>query len=89
MIEVTYMIPTANSRTNYSTTFFLCTGEDNGYASARSASGGMVADGEYHTMTVTLEGKSGWSGAIKKIRFDYFGDCAVGDVVYIKSIELK
>ena len=89
VIEVTYMIPTANSRTNYSTTFFLCTGEDNGYASARSASGGMVADGEYHTMTVTLEGKSGWSGAIKKIRFDYFGDCAVGDVVYIKSIELK
>lgn len=88
-IEITYMIPTTNSKTSYSYQFFFTCAGSGGFAEARSVTGQYTADGKYHTLTVTFDGKEGWSGAIKKIRFDYFSGCAVDDVIYIKSINLK
>ena len=88
-IEITYMMPTTNSKTSYSYQFFFTCAGSGGFAEARSVTGQYTADGKYHTLTVTFDGKEGWSGAIKKIRFDYFSGCAVDDVIYIKSINLK
>ena len=88
-IEITYMMPTTNSRASYSYQLFFACEESQGFAEARSVTGNYVADGEYHTVTVRLDNKDGWAGAIKKIRFDYFSGCAAGDVIYIKSIAFK
>ena len=87
-LEITYMMPTTNSRSSYSyQVFFAC--ENSGFAEARSVTGTYAADGEYHTVSVKLDSKEGWSGLIKKIRFDYFSSCAVDDVIYIKAISFK
>ena len=83
------MIPTTNSKDAYASMFYLCTGEDTGYSGKKYKSCKLTKDGEYHTATVNLNDVEGWSGVIKKIRFDYFEGCSAGDVIYIKSINLK
>ena len=88
-IEIEYMMPTTNSRGEYTYQFFYTSETSSGYAEARSVAGKYVADGEYHKITVNFSGKDGWSGLLKKLRFDYFSGCAAGDVIYIKSINLK
>ena len=88
-VEIEYMIPETNKRESYSCALYICAGDDNNYSGGREKSGKFSKDGEYHTLTVTLEGVNGWDGVIKKIRFDYFEGCEAGDVIYIKSINLK
>lgn len=89
-MEIEYMIPASNSNSSYSTLFYYCAGEMKGYTGSCYAAGKLVADGEYHTLTVSFDGKEGWSGQIGKIRFDYFeGKSEPSDVIYIKSIKLK
>ena len=85
-IEITYMMPKTNSKSSYSYQLFYTCGENTSLSEKRSYTGAYAADGEYHTLTIKLDQKEGWSGDIKKIRFDYFSGCAVGDVIYIKSI---
>ena len=85
-IEITYMMPKTNSKSSYSYQLFYTCGENTGLSEKRSFVGTYAADGEYHTLTIKLDEKEGWSGDIKKIRFDYFSGCAVGDVIYIKSV---
>jgi hypothetical protein len=88
-VEIEYMIPVTNKKAAYSCALYICAGDDNNYNGGREKSGRFTKDGEYHTLTVTLEGVNGWDGVIKKIRFDYFEGCEAGDVIYIKSINLK
>ena len=88
-LEITYMIPTSNSRGNDVTDLFLCAGSVTNPDPAACVRMELIADGEYHTMVVDLSGKSFWKGDINKIRFDFFDDCATGDVMYVKSIVLK
>ena len=88
-IVITYMIPTSNSRTAYTAELFLCTGSSMNAEGGKSVRGQVVADGEYHTLEISVEGLSFWSGNINAIRFDYFDACGVGDVIYVRSIELQ
>lgn len=88
-LEIVYMLPKTNSPGNNVVDVFLCAGDvksPNGAAMIRVP---VVADGEYHTLTVYLAGKSFWKGAIHSVRVDIMDQCADGDVMYVKSIALK
>ena len=89
IIEITYMIPTSNSKGNGVTDLFLCAGDITNPTADASVRENLIADGQYHTLTVDLSGKSFWTGDIHKVRFDFFDGCAVGDVMYVKSIVLR
>ena len=88
-IEVVYMIPTTNSTTSYHMELFLSAGSIGSATAGKSVMKPLVADGEYHTLTIDVSNLSFWSGKINQIRLDYFSGAAVDDVIYIKSIELK
>ncbi len=88
-IVITYMMPTTNSRTSYTAELFLSTGSSMHAEGGKSVRGVVTADGTYHTLEISVENLSFWSGNINAIRFDYFDACAEGDVIYVQSIELK
>lgn len=88
-IELTYMIPTTNSRSSYRTELFLCTGASMNAKGGESVTKNLIADGEYHTVVFDVAGLSFWSGNINAIRFDFFDSGANGDIIYVQSIELK
>ena len=88
-IEITYMLPTTNSPGNGVADLFLCAGSVTNPDPGASVRENLIADGQYHTLTVNLSGKSFWQGDILKIRFDFLDDCKTGDVMYVKSIVLK
>jgi hypothetical protein len=88
-LEITYMVPTSNSRGNNTTDLFLCAGAVPNPDPNASVRVSHTADGQYHVMTVNLAGQSFWQGEIHKIRFDYLDGCKSGDVMYVKSIVLK
>ena len=88
-LEITYMLPTTNSRGNGVTDLFLCAGSVSNPDPNACVRMELIADGEYHTLVVDLSGKSFWNGDIHKIRFDFLDACEAGDVMYVKSIILK
>ena len=89
-ITITYMIPKSNSKGSYNCDLFLAAGGLTDFtADARIRSENLVADGQFHTLTINLSGNSYWSGNIHKLRFDFFEGCAVGDVMFVKSIVLS
>ncbi len=88
-LEITYMIPTTNSKGNGVTDLFLCAGSVTNPTADACIREKLIADGKFHTLTVDLSECSFWTGDIHKIRFDFFDGCAVGDVMYVKSIVLK
>ena len=88
-ICITYMIPTTNSKSSYITEMFLCTGSTLNAEGGKSVRTQITADGEYHTVEFKVDNLAFWSGNINAIRFDFFDACAEGDVMYVKSIELK
>ncbi len=88
-ICITYMIPTTNSQRSYNAELFLCTGSTMGAEGGKSVRAQVVADGEYHVLEISVANLSFWSGNVNAIRFDYFDNCAEGDVMYVRSIELK
>ncbi len=57
-------------------------------AEASSQKYNMVADGEWHTVTLELEGKSYWSGTLNQLRFDFFDGCEAGESLLVQSIRL-
>ena len=88
-LEITYMIPTTNSKGNGVTDLFLCAGSVTNPDPNACVRMSLTADGQFHTLTVDLSDKSFWTGDIHKVRFDFFDGCAAGDVMYVKSIVLK
>ena len=88
-LEITYMIPTTNSKGNGVTDLFLCAGSVTNPTADACIREELIADGKFHTLTVDLSECSFWTGDIHKIRFDFFDGCAVGDVMYVKSIVLR
>ena len=89
VIEIVYMIPTTNSAGPCSMELFLSTGNTSKAQAGKSVVRSLVADGQYHTLTVEVSGLAFWSGKINEIRLDYFASGRNGDVIYIKSIEFK
>ncbi len=88
-IKITYMIPTTNSRNQYTAELFLATGACMGAEGGKSVRAQVVADGQYHTLEIKVADLAFWSGNVNAIRFDYFDACAEGDVMYIQSIVLQ
>lgn len=58
-------------------------------AEAASQKYTMTADGEWHTVTIDLAGKSFWSGTLNQIRFDFLDHCEAGESVLVQSIVLN
>ena len=88
-LRIEYMIPKSNSTSAYQSDIFLCAGEilaADGNARLRV---NLIADGEYHVLEVKLSSNAYWKGDVHAIRFDYFDNCAEGDVMYVKNISLK
>ncbi len=88
-IAITYRIPESNALGDYGCELFLCTGDRFGAEAGCSVTGQYHADGEYHTLELDVSGLDFWSGDINAIRFDYFNDCADGDVIEIRTITLE
>lgn len=88
-IEIEYMMPATNTYHPYNNMeIFLCAG------STTTATGGISVanylsspDGVYRKIRFDLTGSSMWNGQIHNIRIDFFGDCSLGDVMYIKSVK--
>lgn len=87
-IEVEYMIPASNASSSYKSQLFTCTGTVvNPVAAASVTSGEMTVDSQYHNTTFDLSAKDFWTGKINQLRFDFFNNCSVGDVIYVRSIK--
>ncbi|MBP1586926.1 MAG: hypothetical protein ILO53_00805 [Clostridia bacterium] len=89
LLEIEYMIPLSNSNQPWKSELFLSAGVVTGAMAGNSVSTALVCDGMYHTATVRLSKNKVWTGTINQIRFDYFMDCADGDVMYVRAIRLK
>lgn len=85
-ITITYMLPKETSSSASFFEMFLCTGQTLFPEAGKSITGNYVRDGKFHEITIDLSNLSFWSGTINYLRFDFFGNSNVGDVLYIKSI---
>lgn len=65
--------------------FFLTEASPNP-AEAASQKYTMVADGEWHTVTIHLADKAYWSGMLSQIRFDFLDNCKAGETLPVQSI---
>ena len=84
-----YMIPAENSMKSYETDLFLCTGAQKVPSGDCRVRQRLICDGQYHTLELDLSTYSFWTGTINQIRFDYFDNCAAGDVMYLRSFKLS
>ena len=89
ILEIEYMMPRGNALLDYSSEFFLCSGN------TWDAVGGVstlaeleTPDGDFHTLRIDLSATGYWSGDIHKIRIDFFNGCEAGDLMFIKSVKL-
>ncbi len=88
-LTIEYMIPKDNAAGSYQTDLFLCTGEQKYADGNKRTRQDLVKDGEFHTLTVDISKFSYWKGVINLIRFDFFDNCAPGDVMYLRSFKLS
>lgn len=87
-IELEYMIPITNSATSYGMQLFTCTGEQFSATDTMVLNGTLIADGQYHTLTLNLTGCVFWQGKIHQLRLDFFTAAGEGDAFYLKSFKL-
>ena len=57
-------------------------------AEAASQKYNMVADGEWHTITLELAGKDYWQGMLNQLRFDFFDGSEANESILVQSIVL-
>ena len=88
VIEIAYMIPTTNADSSYETQLFLCSGDIAAPTAEVAVTDTLIADGQYHTLQISVRDLDFWSGMIHMIRFDYFSSPTAGDVVYVKALRL-
>ena len=86
-MTIKYMVPAETSKVANMFEMFLCTGDTLNPAPGKSIMGNYICDGQYHEVTIDLSKLTFWSGNINQIRFDFFGNSSVGDILYIKSID--
>ncbi len=86
-VTLTYKLEPGVSQTRGQ--LFFMTGANPNPAEAASQKYNMVADGEWHTVTIDLAGKSYWSGMLDQIRFDFFDGCKEGESILVQSIVLN
>ncbi len=87
-LEIEYMMPTTNTHHPYNNMeIFMCSGSTTTATAGISVANYLSSpDGVYHKIRFNLSSNSMWQGEIHNIRIDFFGDCALGDVMYIKSV---
>ncbi|MBQ7378714.1 MAG: hypothetical protein IJW70_03425 [Clostridia bacterium] len=85
-VTLTYKLEPGASKTTGQ--MFFMTDASPDPAEASSSKYPMVADGQWHTVTIDLAGKSFWSGTLNQIRFDFFDNCQAGETILIQSIAL-
>ena len=88
-LTIEYMIPTDNAQKSYCFDLFPCAGSTTAPDGGKRLRYDLTADGEYHTLEVKLAGNAFWKGTINLLRFDYFDNCAVGDIMYLRSFKLS
>ncbi len=87
-LQITYMIPTTTTLAKAEMDLFFCAGDVTSPSGEMMLRLPLVADGQFHILTVNLSDKSYWSGQINAIRIDYFANSAPGEQMYIQSVEL-
>jgi len=89
-ISITYMAPApkTNSRSNYMCEIFLIAGSATDAEAGKSVTFEYTADGKYHTKVIDLSSVPFWNGNVNGVRIDFFVDCAVGDVFYMKELKI-
>ncbi len=87
-LKITYMIPATTTLQKPEIDLFLCAGAITAPSGDVLIRKPLVADGQFHTLEVTLSDKAFWNGQINAIRIDYFADCAAGEQFLIRSVEL-
>ncbi len=87
-VEITYRVDPDNSAMANTIQLFLCAGDITAANASYQTTRPLSCDGEYHTLTIDLSTLAYWTGNINMIRFDFFDQCATGDIMYIKSIKL-
>ncbi len=87
-VEIEYMIPESNALDAYSMQLFTCTGEQTAATGTMVLNGTLMADGQYHKLTLDLAMCAFWQGKIHQLRLDFFNAAEAGDVIYIKSFKL-
>ena len=85
-VTLTYKLEPGVSQTRGQ--LFFMTDANSSPAEAASQKYNMVADGQWHTVTVHLAGQAYWSGMLSQIRFDFFDGCKAGESILIQSITL-
>ncbi len=85
-VTLTYKLEPGTSK-NIGQMFFL-TEANPDPAETASQKYTMTADGEWHTVTIDLAGKSFWSGMLNQLRFDFLDNCQPGESVLVQSITL-
>jgi len=87
-ISITYMAPKSNSRSNYMCELFLIAGGASDAEAGKSVTFEYTADGKYHTKVIDLSSVQFWNGNVNGVRVDFFVDCAIGDVFYMKELKI-
>lgn len=87
-VDIVYMVPTTNSASANYSRLFTCTGEQANATASMSIGGGLVADGQYHTVSYNVGSYAFWTGKINQLRLDFFENAEKGDVMYVKSVKL-
>ena len=87
-IEITYMVPANVSAAAQQMQVFIMCRDGSTLSEANSLKRLIRADGEFHTIRLELRGQAYWHDNIYAIRFDFFDQCSVGDVMYLQSINL-
>lgn len=88
-LEITYMLPETNSPGDRMLDLFFCAGTITAPTADASVREPLIADGQFHTLTIDLSGKAFWIGNIHKLRVDFLDVCESGDVMYVKRIAWK
>ncbi len=86
-ITLTYKLEPGVSQ-NRGQMFFMTDANPNP-AEAASQKYQLIADGEWHTITIELAGKAYWSGTLSQIRFDFFDGSQAGESILVQSIVLN
>ncbi len=86
--EIEYMIPKSNKLPSYRYEMYFCVGNVADPTEDNVARGRLKKDGQYHTLQVPMSDFATASGKMIMLRFDYFAECATGDVIYVKNIRL-
>lgn len=88
-LTVEYKILSTNSLSSYNCDTFICAGQTFNPDGSKMVRSTLVKNGAYNKLEIDLSKLNYFSGNLNQIRFDYFDQGEVGDVIYLKSFKLS